>query len=73
MEKIGKLYPADAKLAVDEKLCNLAEDEGDPDYEIRIDIGSRAPILRSVQTGKWFMMTWWDIKKLAVQAGIDEP
>jgi len=41
-------------------------------YELAIQRGDKAPIVRSNTTGKWFTLTWAEIINLAVDAGIDK-
>ena len=40
-------------------------------YELNTSVGG-APIVRSGRSGKWFVLHWDDILKLACNAGIDE-
>jgi len=41
-------------------------------YEMTTNFGNMAPIIRSRQTGKWFVLPWQEIIELAVKAGIDD-
>lgn len=41
-------------------------------YEICSNMNA-SPLIRSEQTGKSFSLSWDDVLKLAIEAGIDEP
>ena len=45
---------------------------GDLEYEMTLNVGGNNPIIRSKQTGKWFVLGWSEIIVMAVEAGIDK-
>lgn len=40
-------------------------------YAMTITCAGREPLIRSYKTGKYFLLSWPDILKLAIEAGID--
>lgn len=41
-------------------------------FELAVNMGSSTPIIRSERTGKWFSLSWEDIIRLGIDAGILE-
>ncbi|MBI5817437.1 MAG: hypothetical protein HZA88_00455 [Verrucomicrobia bacterium] len=52
--------------------CGIARDEDGIEYELSINILRKTPIVRSQKTGRWFFLSWKDIVRLAVNAGVNE-
>lgn len=40
-------------------------------YEVSVNPATGEPIVRSQETGKWFVLDWAEIVEMAVAAGID--
>ena len=66
---LGQIYPKD-KLIL--RMDVGRAENGDKVYEMSTTMNG-APIVRSEQTGKWWIIGWDELIKLAVEAGIDEP
>lgn len=69
-EKIGKLLPS--KTLVLRVHVGEAKDGESRAYEMTISATSSEPIVRSQKSGRWFVLPWQDILRLAVEAGVDE-
>lgn len=51
--------------------CGAAADDETGDvFELATGVGTGAPIVRCVRTGKWFTLSWDDILLMADKAGI---
>ena len=70
MSEYGKIYPP-RTLFFRSDVGEIADDEGNK-YECTTNVGGEHPIIRSKQTDKWFTLTWADIVRLAIEAGIDK-
>ena len=66
---IGKIYQKDAML-LRERVGEA--NSGDKQYEMNL-INGHIPSVQSLSTGKTFAISWDDILRIAVDAGIDEP
>lgn len=40
-------------------------------YELSIGVSGNAPIVHSNKSGQWFTLTWNQIIRMAIEAGID--
>ena len=71
MTAIGKVYPLRTMfLRVG---VGTGEDNVGNKYDIATNISDSSPIVYSQQTKKYFTLSWADIIRLAVKAGIDKP
>lgn len=71
MSSHGKIYPAKKTLFLRNEVGVAMAGNGDG-YDCSSNFATYEPIVHSVQTGKWFVLSWKDIVKLAVEAGIDK-
>ena len=69
-KKAGTLHPP--KTMFLRKVIGDAEDKDGNQYEVNV-AGPGVPLVESKQTGNWFSLSFQDIVRLAVDAGIDEP
>ena len=67
---IGRIYPA-SSLFLREAGGTAQSDDGIK-YELSINPRGE-PLIRSEQTGKWFLLSWQEVLDLAIQAGINDP
>ncbi len=70
MSKYGKIHPP-RTMFFRNAVGEMNDDEGNK-YECTTNVAGEHPIIHSKQTGKWFILTWADIVKLAIEAGIDK-
>lgn len=70
VEPYGKLYVPKTMFFRDE--VGKAEGSNGLAYEMSLNMAGSHPIVMSRKTGKWFTLSWHDIVKMAVDAGIDE-
>ena len=68
-ESPGEIYPSGSLLLRD-AVGSVGDNEGNK-YEL-CTLMNRGPLVQSKQTGKYFSLSWEDIVRLAVEAGIDE-
>ncbi len=68
--EFGDLKPA--KTLVFRQDCGTARGEDEIVYELSINMVCKTPIVRSQKTGRWFFLSWKDIVRLAVKAGVNE-
>lgn len=66
----GKILPPSAMIL--RQHIGRAEHEGNQ-YEMSFSLNNGAPIVFSKTTGKWFMLPWEDVLKMAQERGIDQP
>ena len=66
----GRLYPK-SSLMLREHVGTAKN--GELSYEMALALPQMVPLVRSVQTGKWFTIPWQHIVDAAVKAGVDEP
>lgn len=66
---LGKVYPKDELI---HRMHIGSAEHGDKAYELNT-LMSGAPLVKSKQTGKLWTISWDELIKLAVGAGIDEP
>lgn len=69
-ETIGQILPVRSLLA---RIAHGSATQGNNRYEIAVGWLNGAPMIQSKQTGKWFVLDWQTIVKLAQRAGIDKP
>jgi len=67
---VGTLYPPRTMFL--RQAAGEAEDKDGNQYEVAI-APPGLPLVQSKQTGNWFALSFQDIVRLAVDAGIDEP
>lgn len=48
------------------------DEEAGTSYELSTSMGTRAPIIHSRQTGKWWTISWQRLLDLALAEGVDE-
>ena len=70
MIKYGKIHPP-RTMFFRNTVGEMKDDEGNK-YECTTNVAGDHPIIQSKQTGKWFILTWTDVVKLAIEAGIDK-
>lgn len=66
--KIGKIYPAKSMFL---RTHIGTACDGEKKFEMATSM-TGAPILRSVKTGIWFLLSWEDIIEIAEKAGIEK-
>lgn len=49
-----------------------ADEDNNAKYEMSTLAGTSIPCVRSVATGRYFLLTWPEILNLAIDAGIDK-
>lgn len=67
---IGKIHPRKT-MFFRQAVGTIKDDEGN-EYGATFNMGGMHPIIESKQTGKWFTLSWDDIVKLAIKAGVDK-
>lgn len=70
MAKYGKIHPK-RTMFLRNAVGEIKDEEGNK-YECTTNCGGLHPIIHSEQTGKWFTLSWADIVRLAIVAGIDK-
>ena len=68
-KKYGKIHKPKT-LFLRDSIGTIKDDEG-REYEATLNFGNKTPIIESKQTGKWFTLSWDDIVRIAITAGID--
>jgi hypothetical protein len=69
IDDIGKLHPPKTMfLRVEVGKADLPTGDS---FEMTVNAGNYAPIVRSKQTGRSFTLSWSDIVSLAITKGID--
>ena len=66
----GELYDKDTLFL--RVTVGTATSETGIEYEMTIHGGNSAPMIRSSETGKYYILSWEDILDLAIKKGIDE-
>jgi hypothetical protein len=66
---IGKVHPKE-KLFLRQFVGTAKDGEG-RDYEMALNMAGFHPVIQSKKTGKYFVLGWDDIIRLAIGAGID--
>ena len=69
-EIIGKIHPP--KTMFLREAAGTIKDGAGNEYELTTALPSRAPIVFSEQTKRYYTLSWEDIARLAIEAGIDE-
>lgn len=54
-----------------EHVGTVKDDEGN-EYDVALNMGGMSPMVESKQTGQYFSLSWQEIVKMAVEAGIDK-
>lgn len=70
-EKLGKVYPPRTmffRVASGE----ATEAETGTKYEVSVNVGDNAPIIRNMKTGLWWAASWAELIEAAKEAGIDK-
>ena len=70
MSEYGKIHPP-RTIFCRNAVGEMKDEEGNK-YECTTNVACLHPIIHSLQTNKWFSLTWTDIVKLAIEAGIDK-
>jgi hypothetical protein len=69
----GRLFDSDKLLNQESEFVSEWKDEADKDYDFFLGKTSRSPIVKSRTTGRYFILSWPDIIKLGVKAGLNKP
>lgn len=67
---IGEIHPRKT-MFFRQTVGTIKDDEGN-EYDATFNMGGLHSIIESKQTGKWFTLSWADIVKLAIEAGVDK-
>lgn len=70
MSEYGEIHPP-RTMFLRNSVGEISDEEGNK-YECTTNVGGEHPIIHSEQTGKWFTLSWGDIVRLAIEAGIDK-
>lgn len=67
---VGRVYPPTAHFL--RKSFGSAYSENGNEYKLGVVVKKGQMLVKSEKTGKWFVLTWPDVVRLAVDAGIDD-
>jgi hypothetical protein len=71
LDPIGTIYPEQTAILRHVWIDGL-KDEAGHQFEVSTHISTGAPIIRSKQTGLYFVLRWTELLKLAKSSGIEE-
>ena len=70
--KIGKVFRTDALLDQELEYISDGMDDSGNEYELYLGRIGRNPFVKSVSTGKFFLLPWSEVIRLAEHAGVNE-
>lgn len=69
---IGELHGADA-LFMREQVGSAKDPTTGAEYELDVQFASKAPVIRSRASGRWWTISWPQLLALAIESGINQP
>ncbi len=70
-EGIGNVYPSGSMFFRED--AGVAKDESrGVEYELSTQVGTGAPLVKNLATGKTFALSWTELVDMARRAGVDE-